>query len=340
LAFAVTIVCACRNERAHIAQFLESLAHLDRTGLALDAIIADGCSTDGTRAILDDFSASHPWCRIIDNPGAIVSTGLNQAIRLARGEYIVRMDAHTLYEPAYVARCIAVLTQTGASNAGGPQRSRATGYWQRAIHAGFHSAFASGGARFRDDNYSGPADTAPYGCWPREFLVAIGLFDETLVRNQDDELNLRARLRGGTIWQDASIVSHYYPRSSLGGLWRQYLQFGFWRVAVLRKHPGEGSLRHFVPAAAVLIGLALLAMILSGVVRRPALMSLALLAILYAVLSVYASIRAASREGWDLLPALPLTFAVYQAAYATGFCAGLVYWWLPRRGPVPHAFRT
>jgi GT2 family glycosyltransferase len=340
LALAVTIVCACRNERAHIAQFLERLGHLDRTGLTLDAIVADGRSTDGTRAILDDFSASHPWCRIIDNPREIVSTGLNQAIRLAHGAYIVRMDAHTLYEPEYVARCIAVLTKTGASNAGGPQRSRAAGYWQRAIHAGFHSPFASGGARFRDDNYTGPADTVPYGCWRRDFLLTIGMFDEALVRNQDDELNLRTRLKGGTIWQDASIVSWYSARSSLGGLWRQYLQFGFWRVAVLRKHPGEGSLRHFVPAAAALIALVLLAMILFGFERPAAAMCLASLAILYVLLSLYASVRAASREGWDLMPALPVTFAVYQAAYAAGFCAGLVYWWLPRRGPAPHAFRA
>jgi len=324
LASSVTVVVACRNESAHITQFLDSLARLDRAGFSLDAIIADGRSTDGTRAILNEFSAAHSWCRIIDNPGRIVSTGLNQAIRLARAEYIVRMDAHTVYEPAYVARCIAVLKETGAANVGGPQRSRAAGYWQRAIHAGFHSAFASGGARFRSDDYSGPVDTVPYGCWRRRVLLDIGLFDEALVRNQDDELNLRTRLKGGVIWQDPSIVSWYSPRTSLPGLWSQYRQFGFWRIAVIRKYPGHASLRHLAPAAAVLTAIGLAAMIAAGV--RHALVTAVALAIAYSLLSLWATLRAAAREGWDLFPALPITFAVYQAAYAIGFGQGLVYW--------------
>jgi succinoglycan biosynthesis protein ExoA len=309
---------------------LDSLAGLDRTDLVLDDIIADGMSTDGTREILAEFGRTHPWCRVLDNPGRIVSTGLNKAIHLAADGFIVRMDAHTVYERDYVTRSLAILLETGASNAGGPQRSRAEGFWQRAINAGFHSPFASGGAHFRDDNYRGPVDTVPYGCWRREYLIGIGLFDETLVRNQDDELNMRIRLAGGTIYQDPSIVSWYSPRTTLRGLFRQYLQFGFWRVAVLRKHPGTGAIRHFVPGAAALVGLALVLLIVLDLERRMAAGILLVLAAFYVVLSLYASVRAASREGWDLLPGLPPTFAVYQAAYAAGFSAGLVYWWLCR----------
>lgn len=319
MAVGVTIVVACRNEAGYIRGLLDSLARLDRTNLVLDTIVADGMSTDGTRHVVEEFAKRHPWCHVIENPGKIVSTGLNQAIRLARGEFIVRMDAHTVYEPEYVVRSVAVLEATGAANAGGPQRSRANGYWQRAIHAGFHSPFATGGAHFRDDNYCGPVDTVPYGCWRRDYLISIGLFDETLARNQDDELNLRIRLAGGTVWQDPSIVSWYSPRSTLSALFRQYFQFGFWRVAVLRKHPRRGSLRHFVPAAVVIVGLVLLFL------ARPVLL---LLAGVYVLLSLYASVLSARRKGWDLLPALPITFAVYQAAYATGFLAGLVYWTL------------
>jgi GT2 family glycosyltransferase len=313
----VTIVCACRNEQTHIAALLNSLARQDRTDLELDAIIADGLSTDGTRALLNAFAAEHPWCRVLHNPGRIVSTGLNAAIRMSSAEYIVRVDAHTVYEADYVRRSIEALKATGAQNTGGPQRSRAAGYWQRAIRAGFHSPFASGGARFRDDNYRGEVDTVPYGCWRRDYLLAIGLFDESLVRNQDDELNMRIRAAGGTIWQDPSIVSCYSPRSSLRGLFRQYFQFGFWRVAVLRKHPRNASWRQFVPATALAVLLALSAL------KSPA---AAILVIAYTLFSAYASVTAASREGWDLLPALPITFAVYQIAYALGFYAGLLYW--------------
>jgi succinoglycan biosynthesis protein ExoA len=328
LALHVSVVVACRNESSSIRELLDSLVRLERTNLVLDAVIADGMSTDGTRRLLDEFTRIYPWCTVIDNPGQIVSTGLNRAILLATGEFIVRMDAHTVYEPNYVVRCISVLRTSGANNVGGPQRSRARGYWPRAIHAGFHSPFATGGARFRDDKYSGPVDTVPYGCWRRDFLIAIGLFDETLVRNQDDELNVRIRLAGGIIWQDPSIVSRYSPRSTLSGLFRQYFQYGFWRVAVLRKHSGKGSLRHFVPGAAALLGLGPVLLIALGMERAAAAAVLIVLGFLYLVLSLNAALRSAGREGWDLLPALPITFTVYQSAYAAGFCVGLVYWGL------------
>jgi GT2 family glycosyltransferase len=305
---------------------LESLVLLDRSGLVLDAIIADGLSTDGTRAALNEFAAENTWCRAIENPARIVSTGLNRAIYLSRSEFIVRMDAHTVYQPDYVIRCLEALQANNAANAGGPQRSRATDFWQRAIHAGFHSSFASGGADFRDDDYRGPVDTVPYGCWRRKFLLSIGLFDETLVRNQDDELNMRVRQAGGIVWQDPAIVSWYSPRTTLGGLFRQYLQFGFWRVRVLRKHPGSASVRHFIPAAAALSGAALLLWIATGIERQAAVLTLLILLSIYLALSIYASLKAASQEGRDLLLALPITFATYQGAYACGFCIGLIYW--------------
>jgi succinoglycan biosynthesis protein ExoA len=331
LALHVTVVVACRNEISHIRGFLEDLVRLNGSNLLLDVIIADGMSTDGTRQVLAEFGRTNPWCAVIDNPGKIVATGLNRAILQARGEFIVRMDAHTVYEPDYVVRCISVMQATGANNVGGPQRSRAERFWPRAIRAGFHSPFASGGARFRDDNYRGVVDTVPYGCWRRDYLIGIGLFDETLARNQDDELNLRIRLAGGIVWQDPSIVSWYSPRSTPAGLFRQYFQYGFWRVAVLRKHPGKGSVRHFVPGAAALTGLFLVSLIALGIERAAAEAVLFVLGLLYLVLSLNATLRSASREGWDLLPGLPITFAVYQSAYSAGFCAGLVYWVL-RRG--------
>jgi succinoglycan biosynthesis protein ExoA len=146
------------------------------------------------------------------------------------------------------------------------------------------------------------------------------------VRNQDDELNMRIRQAGGVVWQDPSIVSWYSPRTTLTELFRQYLQFGFWRVRVLRKHPGSASLRHFIPAAAALLGIGLLVWLATGIERQAAVITILTLISVYLALSVYASVKAASRGGWDLLLALPVTFATYQAAYACGFCMGLIYW--------------
>jgi GT2 family glycosyltransferase len=342
----ITVVIACRNENPHILNLLENLRAIDWQARPYEVLIADGMSTDGTRRILEEFSRRYPWCSVLDNPERTAPTGLNRAIRRARGEFIVRMDAHTSYEPDYVARSIEVLEGSGAWNAGGPQRSRAEGYVQRAIQAGYHSPFASGGARFRNDRYCGPADTVPYGCWRRRVLLEVGLFDETLVRNQDDELNLRLRLAGGGIWQDPSIVSWYTPRASLRALFRQYAQFGFWRVAVLRKHPSTAALRQYVPAAAGFGALLLLALAALGgllgnrTLLRGSLMLLIGFGALYVALSLLATVRSAARYGWDLLPILPLTFALYQAGYAAGFAIGLVYWGLcsQRQRPVPRVF--
>ena len=180
---------------------LDSILAQDLAGIDWEVIVADGMSDDGTRAILDRYARREPRIRVLDNPARAVPAGLNAAIRAARGEIILRMDAHTAYAPDYVRRCLDALQATGAANVGGPARTKPRGYWGRAIAAAYHSPVACGGARFHDPNYEGWADTVPYGCWRKSTLLEIGLFDETLVRNQDDELNLRLCRAGGRVWQ-------------------------------------------------------------------------------------------------------------------------------------------
>src|SRR5262249_21289065 len=149
--------------------------------------------------------------------------GLNRAVRAAKGDIIIRMDVHTEYAPDYVKRCVEVLRGTGADNVGGPARTRAEGYRQEAIALAFHSRFSTGGARFHDPNYDGYVDTVTYGCWRKTRLVELGLFDEELARNQDDELNVRIHRAGGTVYQSSSIRSWYRPRPSLRGLFTQHI---------------------------------------------------------------------------------------------------------------------
>jgi glycosyltransferase involved in cell wall biosynthesis len=317
----ISIIIPCRNEAGCIAEVLDSILAQDLTGFAWEVLIADGMSDDGTREILDRFSQAEPRIRVIDNPRRTVPAGLNAAIREARGEFILRMDAHTSYAPDYVQRCVETLLETGAANVGGPARTRPRGYWGRAIAAAYHSPLACGGARFHNPDYEGWADTVPYGCWRKSTLVELGLFDEALVRNQDDELNLRLCRAGGRIWQSPSIVSWYQPRDSMRRLFHQYFQYGFWKVAVIRKHRIPASWRHLVPASFVL-----------AVVLLP-LVSLKLWAAmlaLYLLACIAAALLASRRHGWHLLPALPLVFFGYHFSYGSGFLAGLC-----RAGPHP-----
>ena len=253
----VSIIVACRNEGKHIRAFMDSLLTQDMAGLSWEAIIADGMSDDGTHEVLQDYATRCPQLKVIANAARIVSTGLNAAIGAAFGEIIIRMDAHTSYASDYCRQCVETLERTGADNVGGPARTNAVGVRARAVAAAFHSRFSTGGARFHDVSYEGWVDTVPYGCWRKTTLERIGLFDEMLVRNQDDELNLRLSRAGGKIWQSPTIVSWYSPRATLSNLFHQYFQYGFWKVAVIRKHRLPGSWRHGVPVAFILVNLIL-----------------------------------------------------------------------------------
>lgn len=325
----ISIVVACRNEATHIGALLDSLVQQDLLGMDWEAIIADGMSDDGTLEILEAYSARYAELRVMPNPGRVVSTGLNAAIRAARGAIILRMDAHTRYAPDYCRLCVETLRRTGADNIGGPARTEARGLRAQAIAAAYHSPFSTGGARFHDVDFEGWVDTVPYGCWRKSTLEQIGFFDEDLARNQDDELNLRLSRAGGKIWQSPKIVSWYSPRSRLSGLFRQYLQYGFWKVAVARKHRIPGSWRHIVPVvfilanATLLTGLAIAAA--SGAREWVARFAAAWLLVVsaYAGANLTASVCTARRYGWATFPFLPAVFVVYHVAYGAGSFLGL-----------------
>lgn len=326
----ISITVACRNEAKHIRSFLDSLMAQDLDGIDWEVIVADGTSDDGTREILEEYCETRSNVRVISNPGRIVSTGLNSAIRMARGEVILRMDAHTSYAPDYCRRCLETLLQTGAGNVGGPARTRTKGAIADAVAAAYHSRFSTGGGRFHDVNYEGWVDTVPYGCWKKETLLRIGLFDETLVRNQDDELNLRLERSGVRIWQNPRIVSWYSPRASISGLFRQYFQYGFWKVAVIHKHRIPASWRHLVPIGFVMTHLFLLASIVvsAAMGAREWLATASLLwltlASAYLIATLVFSVAAARRSKWGTLPYLPLVFAIYHFSYGLGFLTGLL----------------
>jgi glycosyltransferase involved in cell wall biosynthesis len=333
----ITIIIPCRNERDFIGRVLDSMESQEWPD-QWEIIVADGMSDDGTRAVLERYSRRNSRIRLIDNHSRTVSAGLNQAIFQARGDIVLRVDAHTEYAPDYVAQCVRALSSSGADNVGGPARTKAEGIVQNAIAAAYSSPFSTGGAKFHDNSYEGYADTVPYGCWRKSTLERIGMFDEALVRNQDDELNLRLIRAGGKIWQSANIVSWYRPRNSLAALFRQYFQYGFWKWEVIRKHRIPASWRHLVPGTFVLANFALLAGAGVASLTGDEALSGYLLAIwlieavVYGVACVAASARLAGRHEWKLLPLLPLVFATYHASYGLGFLTNILYHSLSRSG--------
>jgi GT2 family glycosyltransferase len=287
-------------------------------------------SDDGTRRILERLADEDERLRVIDNPGRIVSTGLNTAIRVAHGRIIIRMDAHTEYAPDYVRQCLVVLEETGADNVGGPWIAKEFGFVDLAIAAAFQSPFSVGDRRGHDPGYEGTLDTVYLGCWRREVFDRVGLFDEELVRNQDDEFNLRLTRAGGTIWQSPRIRSWYRPRSSLVALFRQYMQYGYWKVLVIQKHRIPASVRHLVPGCFVLL---LVVLLLASFWWSAAVWGWLGLIGVYSVCNVAASLLTAARQEWKLLPVLPLVFACYHFGYGCGFLRGIWDFVIVRRGP-------
>ena len=335
----VSIVVPCRNERRHIEVFAASaLAQRLPDGWRLELIVADGQSDDGTAEALRTLSVADPRARCIDNPGRIVATGLNRALDAARGEVLVRMDVHTEYAPDYVAQCLAALERSGADNVGGAWRAEpdgnvdpgsAAGVWQRAIALAFQSPAVAGGALSRRLDYEGPADTVYLGAWPRSTFERFGRFDEALVRNQDDEHNLRIVKGGGRVWQSNRISSRYRPRARLAQVARQYLQYGYWKPFVMRKHGQAASLRQWVPG--LFVAAAVLAAVLAALGEwRWLAVLLAAYAVAVAAMSMNAARDAEAGLGMSdgahlgILLRVPVVIVVYHVAYGIGSICG---WW-------------
>ena len=328
----VSVILACRNERTYIEACVRSLLDQQMPAGGFEVVVCDGQSTDGTREMLDRLSTQHSMLRVLDNPRQIVSTGLNAGIAASRGRIIIRADAHTAYAPDYVRQCVAVLEETGADNVGGPWHAVGRNYVSLAIASAFHSPFGSGGALAHSLTYEGPVDTVYLGCWPRALFDRLGGFDEELVRNQDDELNLRIVRNGGTIWQSLRIRSWYHPRSSLRDLLRQYMQYGYWKVRVIQKHRVPASWRHLVPPVFV----ATLALLALASLLSPAARTMASLVIGgYAAGLVTAAAVTARAAGWRLFPVLPVVFLCLHAGYGVGFLRGVLDFVIRRRGPAP-----
>ena len=328
----VSVIIPCLNEVRHIGDCIKSVFRQQKPEGGFEVIVADGMSNDGTRAIVTQLAAKHPMLRLIDNPGRIVSTGLNQAIRQARGQIIVRLDAHTEYASDYIQNCVQALDTAGADNVGGPWIAQGTRYISRAIAAAFQCPWVVGGARGHDLAFEGDVDTVYLGCWRKSAFEKFGYFDDELVRNQDDELSLRIIRLGGRIWQSPSIRSRYHPRGSLRGLFRQYAQYGYWKVRVIQKHRLPASCRHLVPAVLVLalIGLGTMALF-----SKVALALWLCVVGAYGLFNLAASVASAAEGGVALLPMLPAVVACYHFGYGYGFWHGLWDFIICRKGTRP-----
>lgn len=313
----VTIAMPCLNEEGYIEDCLRSVAAQDYPRDRIEILVADGGSTDRTREILARLSRDDPRIRVIDNPDRIQAAGMNQIIRQARGEVVVRMDVHCEYAEDYVRRCIEVLGRTGADNVGGAQRAKAKTAFQRALCAALTSPVGVGGASYRSPDNEGYVDTVFLGAFRRRVFETAGMYDPKAITNEDAELNQRILEAGGKVYLSRDIVVHYYPRTSYRTLAKQYFKYGQGRARTLLKRGTFPSLRPALPFLMVVSGSALLATSRWHRLTLPAFA-------LYAAATGIEAIRVGHEEGLAAIPVIWGIFPVLHASHGVGFAAGLL----------------
>jgi cellulose synthase/poly-beta-1,6-N-acetylglucosamine synthase-like glycosyltransferase len=322
----VSIIVPCYNEQGTIQLLLDAIYEQDYPKSKIKVIIADGLSTDHTRDKISNFVLSHPDLniRVIDNPKRIIPAGLNRAIESAEGDIIIRLDAHSVPQPDYVTLCVSGLESGMGDNVGGVwdiQPGEDTWQAKSICEAASHK-FGVGDASYRYTSEPKIVDTVPFGSFYRTLFDKIGLFDESLLTNEDYEFNVRLVKQGGKVWLDPRIRSVYYSRSSFSALARQYWRYGYWKAQMIRRHPKTLRWRQAVPPFFVL---SLVALIFFSFIFPFARILLVIEILLYACLLLTAGIGVCLKTNRVLpLVGVPISILIMHINWGSAFIWGLV----------------
>ncbi|HVM18726.1 MAG TPA: glycosyltransferase family 2 protein [Egibacteraceae bacterium] len=311
---AVAVVIPLRDSARDLGRCLEAVLSQDYPG-TIEVVCAVGPSRDDTAAIAGAWAGRDDRVTVVANPAGTTPAALNVAIGASTAPVVARVDGHAVLPPGYLRRAVETLQATGADNVGGVQDAQGETPFEVAVAAAMTSRFGVGNAAFHYGGEPGPTDTVYLGVFRRSALQRVGGFDETLIRNQDYELNWRIRDTGGVVWFDPQLRVRYRPRSDLRGLASQYFQYGQWKREVLRRHPRSVRLRQLAPPAAVVANTA--GFVLGVGHRRWWLAAPAL----YAGAATAAA-ALAGRGDRPTAVRLPLVFAVMHHAWGAGFLLG------------------
>jgi succinoglycan biosynthesis protein ExoA len=316
----VSVVIPIRNEAGFIADLIGAILKQDYRPDRLEVIVAEGQSTDGTREILASLQSEHPQLIVVENPGRIVSTGLNLAVARSRGEVIVRIDGHALIAPDFIRENVALLAaHPEAWIVGGPIHHVATTTLGKAVAVAMSHPFGVGNARHRYPDFEGYVESAQFPAIRRWAFDRVGMFDEQLVRNQDDEFNYRIGRAGGKIYVSPRVKYSYFVRERLAQLFKQYFQYGFWRIPVIEKHGRPTTLRQMAPT---LFYAACVVLALAGLWWREPLIAVGL-PVLYAIALLLAGVHSVRRNDRRVSSCVPVAIATVHAGYALGLGYGL-----------------
>ena len=318
----VTIIMPVRNEADFIERAIRSVSNNHYPAERMEILVVDGMSDDGTREIVARLAKADSRIIMLDNPKRIAASAMNIGLKAARGDPFIRIDGHVEIPSDFITKSIRCLKEhQEAWVAGGCIKTVADTFMGQAIASAMRSPIGVGNSRFRLGDYEGWVDTLAFGAHHKWVVDRIGYFDEELVRNQDDEFNLRIILAGGKIWMSKAIQSTYFSRGSLHKLWKQYFQYGIWRIRTLQKHKRPASIRQLVP---LLFVLCLLLPGLAGFLWKPFWMLLAIEAVLYVLVLVIGAMDVGRKSGWQYAIPAPAVFVILHFAYGLGSLWGII----------------
>lgn len=330
----VSVVVVSRDESDATAATVASVLAQDYPAERLEVLVVSGALADpaavgGAPGVLRDQRV-----RCLENPQRRVSSGLNIGIRAARGDVICRVDEHLTIAPDYLRLGVETLRRTDADSVGGQADGLGGGWFGDAVAAALGSRFGVG-PHAQYGNREPPVTGVPLGMWPRASFERVGLFDEELTGNENEELNYRLRRAGGRIVFNPAMHAWYENRQDAARLVQQYYLYGQWTVRALQKHLGLMGGRHLAPPAAVATAAAL--QLLGPVIPGTPFLLRALVGV-YLLAVVLVALLAPGRRGVAAVGAIALAFICMHAAYGVGFLSGLVKYadrWQKRGANVP-----
>ena len=290
----------------------------------LEVLVVDGISEDNTRKIVKSFIQKYSFIKLLENPKKIVPTALNVGIKNAKGDIVIRMDAHNIYKKDYIFKCVKYLNIYNVDNIGG--------MWitlpgddtiiDKSIALTLSHPFGVGNAYFRTGSKEPKyVDTVPFGCYRKEIFKRIGLFNENLIRNQDLEYNLRLKKDGGKILLVPDIVSYYYARSTLRDLAKNNFSNGFWVVYSTKFAKMPFSVRHLIPFFFVL---SICGSLVLSFAYKPFIYLFALVFITYLLSNIFFSLKISLKKGFKYFLPVMLSFGILHFSYGFGSICGLI----------------
>ncbi len=318
----VSVIIPCRNEEMFIGRCIESFINQTYPKELYNIIIADGMSDDKTRLVINKYirENSNVNILVIDNEGLTAPKGMNKAIEYSTSDIIIIFGAHAEAEENFIMENVNALEDNDVGCSGGILNTINDSTKGKAIAQSMMCPFGVGNATFRYSTKEEYVDTVAFGAYRRAELIEIGKFDEELVRNQDDELNFRVINSGKKILLSPKIISTYYARDSIKKLWKQYYQYGFWKVRVIQKHKRPASLRHLIPAlfsSFVVFGILLS---LFSMISRIVFLSILGL---YLAIDLIVSIKISLKNSFSYFRYLIIIFPILHLSYGFGFIMGI-----------------